>query len=339
MQTRFKVSRQGHDLGSFPKEEIVLRLKAEDFSSADSVFLPENNEWMPVPDFVRSYLPSRTAQAAELTSVELTSVAVTPPADSAVGVDHGATITNFTSLTSIGKPAKPPPKAPPVKAPPMAPPPALKTKGVADATRGKVTLNGGVGTIELTHFTAGKLKVSVAEANAGLAAEAVREVVVKGAQAAKLIAIVPPEVVAGQKTNVIVEARDQWGNRDTTYKGAVTLQLASGMELGTVKLAEGRGTAVFSVKKADTYVIKLVDSEQRGLDVSTACEFKCIAGPAAKLLISTPAETTAGEPVKVQVKAVDRYGNLATACNDDVEVEVAAAPIETPVSDSARKAG
>ncbi len=352
MQTRFKVSRQGQDLGSFSREEIAQRLKSEDFAPSDRAFLPEKEEWVPVPEFVRSHppaleappLPAQAPAAPELPPAPSSAVSSMAPS-----ADEGTAVTSLTGVTVIAHPAKPPPQAP-LKTPPRPPPQAspettpekdpARQKADVEGKLGKVSLKGGVGTIEFRHFTAGKLKLSVAgHDKTGLAAEAPHEIVIKGAQAVKLVALLPTEITAGEKTNVAVEAQDKWGNRDPSYTGSAKLRLAAGAELGTVKVHEGRGTAVFSIKRAGAYAIQLLDSADSGLDVSAVCEFKCVAGPAVKLILSSPEETVAGQPVHVQVKAVDRYGNLATTCNDDIELEVASPQDGMAPQHSPRKAG
>lgn len=300
MPSRFNISRNGHGLGSFSKEQLTQRLQANELYPTDAVLVPETGAWLELSTFLS------TPKAA---------LAPPPPTSES---DAPIASSLRTSAQS----------AVPLKVPPGA-------KPVVEAKRGKVSLKGGVGTIELLRYSAGTLNLAViGDSLKNMEFEAPKELQIKSAQASKLVIKTPNEIVAGAEALLIVEAHDKWGNCDGDFIGVVGVELSNGIDIGIVQLSNGQGKATFTVTKAGAVSVKLTDVSRTGLDVTAMSEFKCVPGPAAKLVIVSPEQTMAGHPVRVHVKALDQYGNLASACNDEVEVEVSAKSNEPTTSRS-----
>lgn len=329
MQEKFSISHKNQEIGSFSKSEIIAKVKAGELSALDFVFVNEKNDWVPLLEF----LPSDAMAPADAkpTSALPPKAPPRPP----VAPAHA-----------------PPPKSPPPQlvAPKVPPPrvaatnPSVKVEASdirpvpGEKKRGKISLKGGVGQIELMHYAAGTLKLALLdEEKRGLSLDKPHELVVKADQATKFVIHAPKEAVAGQETTLTIEAQDKWGNRDTEYSGSIAAVLSNGSDLGQSQFNSGKATMTFTATKAEVVSVRLVDSAKTGLDISATCEVNYVAGPAAKLVISTPEASVAGQPVRVEVRAVDQYGNLATTCNDDIDLEVSSEELKTAL-EATRKA-
>jgi hypothetical protein len=146
----------------------------------------------------------------------------------------------------------------------------------------------------------------------------------------------PTDSTAGAAfpTQPVVEARDAFGNRDTTYTGAVTLVIKAGTGTGgavlggTVTVNAVAGVATFSglsINLPGTAYQLTASSGALATADSTA--FNITAGPAVALVFATsPSDSTAGVafPTQPVVHALDAGGNLATTFNGTVTVAITA---------------
>lgn len=270
----------------------------------------------PSPESKKTQEPASApvaAPSAGATAAPTAAPVAATAASSAVGAVQASNVVPLS-------PAKPAPAS----AQPQGAGGAGGSASAAETKTGTITLKDGVGFIELLQYSAGVVKLNLFEdKKLGIQTAQSAELTVKSAPAVKFTLRGPGgEIQAGQSSTLHVEAHDKWGNVDAEFSGTVGVTLANGTEVGEVNLAEGRGTIAFSWTKAEPLAVRLRDSAKTGLDASATCSLTYIAGPATRLVIVSPEETTAGQPVKVQVKALDQYGNLATTCNEAIKIEV-----------------
>ena len=126
----------------------------------------------------------------------------------------------------------------------------------------------------------------------------------------------PPSITAGDGFNLIALAEDQFGNRDSTFSGLVTLRLADnppGAILGgTFSLSATAGVASFSG----------LTLEQAGAGITLAASSPGLAEARTDLISVSPAAATqlvvtaqpmslatAGTPLGLVIEATDRFGN------------------------------
>ncbi len=143
----------------------------------------------------------------------------------------------------------------------------------------------------------------------------------------------PPSLLgAGRLFGLKVAAEDAYGNVVTTFRGSVTLSLASGPGGATVygKLIVTliSGVATFSnlkITRAGTdYTLDVTGS----LGSTTTNVFNVVAGTATHLAISTqpPDSVTANSAFGMVVTAFDAYGNVAVAFTGKVTLVLATNP-------------
>lgn len=390
MQDRFSVSHKGQELGPFTKEELLQKIKHNELSALDYVYLDEKNDWVPLVEFLpgagstpgvpipppihldeskksagdgiaRRGLgpmmgkppqttskptipvtkelavkqepgPSIKATNTETIDLEVTNVAKLPVREKAretvrdvTRESHRDSIRDNVRETTLVDS-----KATTSTESKSAVSSETRSTVSTETKTGQIQLKDGVGAIELLQYTAGLVRLTLRdESRSGINAGKTEELLIKAAPASRLVLKGPAsETQAGQSTTVTVEAHDKWGNKDTHFSGVCSITVTGAAEPSgshELKLSGGQGTYTFLSKKAETVTVKLNDSNKLGLDLSATCNVNYVAGPAARLELIMPEETVAGQAVRVQVKAVDQYGNLATTCNDNVKLEVTGA--------------
>lgn len=188
-----------------------------------------------------------------------------------------------------------------------------------------LVMKGGIGDLELVHFQAGQVSLCLdGSVSQDLQVELVSPIRVKAAQAEKITLKRSSDAIeVGQNIQIELEALDRFGNIDTSFSKEFSLEVGGACEGGgRIHFESGRAKAILTNRKAESVQVALIDTSKTGVDVSEAhvlLQFK--AGPAVRLTFIAPEEVTAGEPIKVQVKAVDAYGNLAADYSGDLKVE------------------
>jgi len=91
-----------------------------------------------------------------------------------------------------------------------------------------------------------------------------------------------------------------------------------------VAIAGGLATVKLANTKAESWKLTVHYHGTRALRLPEAKTLEWQPGPAARLILDGPPELVAGNPLKVQVKAVDQYGNLARTFQGTVILEVKA---------------
>lgn len=332
MQQRYSVSHNGQEVGPFTKDEILQKLKIDELFPTDYVYVEAKADWIALIEF-----------APDVFAVEAPKIESTTSAKQSMEAVVDAKTLPEISLrapepVAVVKSEKAPNVIPPVpkktatvetKVEPKAEIPAVqnpKAESLKSETKkievkiDLVTLDAGVGTIELLQYTAGEVQLELKSEK--LKSEGAEKFVVSAAPAASLKLSGPEQLTAGDSCQIEIEAVDKWGNCDTNFSGKISISLSEGAEVkgGEASLKQGRGIFEFVSKKAEKITASIV--KFGNLDTTASWSVAFQAGPAVRLVVESPAEVVAGQPIKVQVRAVDEFGNLATTCNESVKLAV-----------------
>ncbi len=121
----------------------------------------------------------------------------------------------------------------------------------------------------------------------------------------------PASVAANAPFSVAIAEEDAFGNVVSTFSGKVGLTLSGGGKLlGNASKSAVGGVATFSGLMIDTaatgYSLKAISGRLTGLST----RFAVTPLTATKLVVTTPANVTAGVPFTVTVSAEDNFGNV-----------------------------
>jgi FG-GAP-like repeat len=124
-----------------------------------------------------------------------------------------------------------------------------------------------------------------------------------------------PATVAGVVHNVVVVAKDAYGNISTGFTGTVSLSSSdskAGLPASYTFTASDAGTHTFAatLKTAGLQSISVKDST--GTLLATQSGISVTAAAAASFSISVPSSIVQGVGFKVTVTAIDAFGNVAT---------------------------
>lgn len=292
-QERFMVSHEEKEFGPLTREEIAARLRSGEFSVVDFVYVEEQADWITLLEFCPEVNLASPSVGSALKEPG------TPAPAPAPKVSETGTEKTVEKQRVKSSPAVSSEKAIPLE---------------------KVELKGGLGTIDLVQFAAGQVRLSV---QGTLESPQPLPLVVRAAPAEKVTIKGPAEGVAGETCAFHLEAVDKFGNRDSAFSGSVSVVLSgSAQGAGTVKFKDGQAKFDLTNKVAESVVVKLSDAEKTGLDVNASATIAIHAAKATRLVLVAPEEAVAGQPVKVTVKAVDAFGNLATQFGGEVKLEV-----------------
>ncbi|NJL24267.1 MAG: DUF4339 domain-containing protein [Calothrix sp. SM1_5_4] len=205
---------------------------------------------------------------------------------------------------------------------PAVAPPVTPAKPVAGT---KVKLVEGVGEIELSPLNPGKVELLVDPSATMLKLTEPLRIDVKPAEPVEIVWTVANQLAVGQDLEVSLRALDENGNVCLHYTDEFTLQVR-GNTPRDMKLITNDGAASVRLNhtKAESWTVSLVYSGKKSLKLPETKTVEWQPGPAVRLILDGPQEYTAGIPLKVQVKAVDSFGNLARTFQGTVVLEVKA---------------
>lgn len=187
----------------------------------------------------------------------------------------------------------------------------------------KVKLTDGFGEIDLSPLAPGRVEL-VAQDNTLTGNEPLR-IKVKPAEPVEVVWTIANQQTVGQDVELQIKALDEHGNVCLAYNDQFTLQIrGSGSKDIVVVTHDGQASMRLHQERAETWTMALVYTGSRRLRLPEKRSIEWQPGPAAKLVIDGPQEYTAGLPLKVQVRAVDLYGNIAKQYQGTVVLEVKA---------------
>jgi hypothetical protein len=187
-----------------------------------------------------------------------------------------------------------------------------------------VDFTNGVATIYVKFVNAGSQTITATDSATSSITGSAGTFVQTPDSVASFGATLPASVYAGAKTTVHAVAYDANGFVDTQYSGTADLTTtASGVTFSTTAVQFHNGYATFQVTYATpgtSEPITLTDSA-----ISTATDTfstNVVADVAAGYVINLPSKAIAGQPVNVQVSAVDANGNLVNSYSGTATVAI-----------------
>jgi hypothetical protein len=181
------------------------------------------------------------------------------------------------------------------------------------------TLSGGTGTFGVTLKMAGSQTVTAADTVTGSIAGVSGSVNVSAAAATHFILSAPASSVAGSNVSFTVTAIDAYNNTATGYAGTVHFTSSDPQAVlpANATLTSGTGTFNARLKTVGNQTLTAADTVN-GSVVGSSGAVSVSAAAVAKLVVSAPANATAGTAIAFTVTAQDSYGNTVTSYADTV---------------------
>lgn len=339
MQKEFYVSYDGIDDGPFSMDKILEKVKSRELIQDDYVFVEKEDAWVKIRDYapLAEKLPKEMlTQPLSGTEVESPTKAsktntgsVTPPAFKKENTSGGFTAKKKGEKSNPG--LKTEAKGDKGEK-------AEKTGSFSKKEKTNTTLNvaqlhklvrsgvvkivNGQGTISISNNVAEKVKIRLEDhQKLGLTTDAATEVTFSAGKASQFVVTGPLNATAGKPVTLTIEAQDDHGNVDRSFRGEVqviTTGNASGG--GLVKLANGVGSVSIANKKAEKIEVSLQDVKNTGLEVFSAHDVSFSPGAASQFVIVEAPSAVAGAPVTIRVEARDEFGNVDVGFQGSVSV-------------------
>jgi hypothetical protein len=204
-------------------------------------------------------------------------------------------------------------------------PPPLRVPKESSAEKAKaIILKDGSGELEIDVLKPGELEL-VIDSRSPLKMEAPFKVTVKPAHPRELVWEVKEPQAVGQDCEVLVRAVNEMGQpclgHDETYILHIRGPLVQDVDL---PMKDGQAFVKFNHTRAETWSLSLHSPHSHPLSLPEIRQVEWRPGPAVRLILDGPREYVAGKPMKVQVRALDAYGNLATTFQGTINLEVKA---------------
>jgi hypothetical protein len=343
---KFVVSHMDQQMGPFDEQELKGKWVKGEILPIDYVYDEDLKDWV--------LLAERFAWAAQVQGDDI----MPPPP--AAGVRTESVVTRrlnadltakFAAPANVATPAAPAAAtapatttatpaatAPavtaslPVVTPELAPQPAPTTVEVIKMNQEtvrlqpaptKVKLTNGFGEIDLSPMPPGR--VAVTAQDSVLTGHEPLHIQVKPAEPVEVVWSFANQQTVGQDLEIQMKALDEQGRICLGFNDHFTLQIRGGVSKDVmITTVDGLSTLRLHQEKAENWSLQLTYSGSRRLRMPEKRAVEWQAGPASKLVIEGPSEYTAGLPLKVQVRAVDLYGNTAKQYQGTVVLEVKA---------------
>ncbi len=172
----------------------------------------------------------------------------------------------------------------------------------------EVDIKDGEASVEIDSNFAGKLELSLS-GNDQVDLSDSKQVDVASGRASKIVLFGPSEIEAGKPITLNFLAHDDYGNIDIQFEGQIKLDSKDFFEIPeALVLKSGVGSMSFSINEAGIKHIKIL-AVDHDLELPEAFDLEVFPGPVHQLVIDTPEELSAGETLKVKIRAVDQFGN------------------------------
>lgn len=204
--------------------------------------------------------------------------------------------------------------------PPLTPQPATVNQGA------EVKLIDGVGEVDLSPLQPGHVELSAKDSSNGtLKMQNPMKIHVRPAEPFAVEWTTPHQQTVGQDAQIHVRVIDRTGHLCAHYDDTFTIRINGNSDNG-VAIAVTSGEARVNLKhtKSEHWNLSFHYLGSRVLKLPEDKVLIWEPGPATRLVVDGPQEYIAGHPVKVQVKALDNYGNLAKTFQGTVVLEVKA---------------
>lgn len=189
----------------------------------------------------------------------------------------------------------------------------------------KVKLVDGVGEIDLSPVTPGQVELVLQDSSGTmLKLQEPLRIQVQAAEPVEVVWTIATQSNVGNDTEIVLKAVDAAGAACTHYNDNSFIIRVNGSEDTHVNMRAGTAVVKFNHTKAEQWKFTLHYTGVQQLRLPEARTFDWLPGPAVKLILDGPQNLVAGSPLKVHVKAVDAYGNLAKTFQGTVILEVKA---------------
>ncbi len=136
-------------------------------------------------------------------------------------------------------------------------------------------------------------------------------IAVQAGQVAKIELSLPEKATVGEKILAQAIATDQFGNTAAQFDGTLEVEISGSATCNkSQKFQQGCADIELTNKVAENVELRIISCSVPNLSLPTK-KLTFVAGPAVKLVVVTPESAVAGEKVKVEVQAVDQFGNLS----------------------------
>lgn len=188
----------------------------------------------------------------------------------------------------------------------------------------QVKLLGGVGEFDLSLLEPGQVEL-ILQNPGNLSLQQPAKIKVTPAEPFSVEWSIPHQRTVGEEVVIHIRGLDRSGQLCSHYEDDFVIRV-NGAETKEYKVHMKRGECLLKIQntKAEIWVLSFNYSGTRTLKMPHDKTLEWLPGPAAKLILDTPPEYIAGHPLKVHVKAVDAYGNLAKSFSGTVALEVKA---------------
>ncbi len=188
----------------------------------------------------------------------------------------------------------------------------------------QVNLVNGVGELNLSPNLAGPVEL-VLQDGSPLTLEPLR-IQVRPLEPESLDWSFPADPVVGQDFEIEVKAVDARGSLCSGFAAECSLEIRGAETRSlTLRLENGRASIKVENTKAEKWEVKLRYGGTKILRYADTKFVEWQPGPAVRLMLEGPADINAGSPLKVVVRAVDQFGNLAKSFQGSVVLEVKSA--------------
>jgi hypothetical protein len=305
--TKFVVSHMDQQLGPFEEHELKSKWVQGEILPIDYVYDESKQDWI--------LLAERFAWAASKNAD--TSLDSPPPPT----VRTESVIVRKAPVEGKTK-AEKSAKAEPVSAP------AATTASTATAKKAapKVKLIDGQGEIDLSPLDPGRVELGLQDTTpTKLRLQEPLRIQVKPAEPVEVVWTMSNQQVVGQELEITLKALDEHGNVCLHYTDDFVIQVRgpSSQDL-RLTTKDGQASLKLSHTKAEMWSLSLQYQGSKSLRLPETRMLEWQPGPASHLVIDGPHEYIAGLPLKVQVKAVDDFGNVAKNYQGTVVLEVKA---------------
>jgi hypothetical protein len=334
MSAKFVVSHLDQQLGPYDEATLKAKWQEGEFLPIDYVFDEEKQDWILISDRfewakkpaqvspppIKAELPKKKATpppapkeailaAATSPSIHLSQVSQITVPTLNVPVPVEVETEEAIELTSVGvgiERTKIEIQPEPAHAKP-------------EPANGQLKMVNGVAVVDLSTLTPGQLELKLN--NAGQ--EIKLNLQVRSAVPTRIDwSVKPMQPMVGTDCEITCRANDKHGHLCTEFKGAFAIQ--SGGKEYAFEIEKGLGTVKFQQTKAEPCEAKLLNRTNLQLELPNAFKVDWQPGPAVRLVLDGSPELVAGSSTKVEVKAVDQYGNLANTFTGTLNLEVKA---------------
>lgn len=194
------------------------------------------------------------------------------------------------------------------------------------APQARVQLVNGQAEIDLPSLAPGDVELVAADTQAGITLQQPHRIQVKPAEPVRVEWQITDAQTVGQDVKIELSAFDAHNNICLHYGETFYLHLraGAGQREFALTMHDGRASLVLQHTVVETWSFALEYRGAKALQLPAPQSLEWRPGPAVRLVLDGPHEYIAGQPLKVQVKAVDQFGNVAKNFQGTVNLEVKA---------------